>query len=166
MKFFATCSVQGRPKNARQMKSNVKSMLIIANNSSWQNSSSYYCDTLRQLLENVRRLLPVVGRQKNWLLHHDNAPSQTSFFTRDFFTKNNKIVPHQPYFSAIEDKTEGRHFDTIEVIDAKSQAMLNTITEHDFQDAFKNVESAGNGAYTWKRTTSGMMVASRTKVSF
>jgi hypothetical protein len=34
-------------------------------------------------------------------------------------------------------KSKGRHFDTVEVIETESQAMLNTLTEHDFQDAFK-----------------------------
>jgi hypothetical protein len=35
--------------------------------------------------------------------------------------------------SPIEDKTESpRHFDTIEVIEAESQAVLNTFTERDF----------------------------------
>jgi hypothetical protein len=29
------------------------------------------------------------------------------------------------------------HFDTVEVIEADSQAVLNTLTEHDFKDAFK-----------------------------
>jgi hypothetical protein len=33
-------------------------------------------------------------------------------------------------------KLKGRHFDTVEVIEAESQAVLNTFTEHDFQDAF------------------------------
>jgi hypothetical protein len=32
---------------------------------------------------------------------------------------------------------KGCHFDTIKVIEAESQAVLNTLTEHDFQDAFK-----------------------------
>jgi hypothetical protein len=32
---------------------------------------------------------------------------------------------------------KGSHFDTIDVIKAESQAVLNTLTEHDFQDAFK-----------------------------
>jgi hypothetical protein len=36
-----------------------------------------------------------------------------------------------------------RHFDTTEVIGAESQAVLNTLTEHDFQDAFKTVRNAG-----------------------
>jgi hypothetical protein len=34
-------------------------------------------------------------------------------------------------------KLIGRQFDTIEAIEAESQAMLNTLTEHHFQDAFK-----------------------------
>jgi hypothetical protein len=59
------------------------------------------------------------------------------------------------------------YFDTTEVIDEKSQAVLNTLTEHDFPDAFKkNGRSAGNGAYTRKATTSRVMVASLLKVSF
>jgi hypothetical protein len=44
----------------------------------------------------VQRLLPKLWWQKNWLLHHDNAPSHTSFFTREFFTKNVTVVPHPP----------------------------------------------------------------------
>jgi hypothetical protein len=56
---------------------------------------------------------------------------------------------HQPYFSLfpqLKIKLKGRHFDTIEVIKAESQAVLNTFTEYDFQDAFKNGKSTGNGA--------------------
>jgi hypothetical protein len=34
-------------------------------------------------------------------------------------------------------KLKGSHFDTAEVIEAESQAVLNTLTEHDFQGAFK-----------------------------
>jgi hypothetical protein len=34
-------------------------------------------------------------------------------------------------------KLKGRNFDTTEVIEAESQAVLNTLTEQDFQDAFK-----------------------------
>jgi hypothetical protein len=35
-------------------------------------------------------------------------------------------------------KLKGRHFDTIEVMEAESQAVLDTLTEHDFKDAFEN----------------------------
>jgi hypothetical protein len=34
-------------------------------------------------------------------------------------------------------KLKGRHFDTIEVIKARLQVVLNTLTEHDFQVACK-----------------------------
>jgi hypothetical protein len=47
-------------------------------------------------------------------------------------------------------KLKGRHFDANEVIEAEWQAVMNTVTEHDFQDAFKNDRSAGNGAYPRK----------------
>jgi hypothetical protein len=33
-------------------------------------------------------------------------------------------------------KLKGSHFDTTEVIEAESQAVLNTLTEQDFQDVF------------------------------
>jgi hypothetical protein len=87
------------------------------------------------------KFAPKFWRQKNWLLHHDSAPSHTSFFTREFLTKRYMtVVPHPPYFSLfprLKIKLKDRHFDTTEVIEAESQAVLNTLTEHDFQDAFK-----------------------------
>jgi hypothetical protein len=52
------------------------------------------------------------------------------------------------------------------MMEAESQAVLNTLKQHNFQDAFKNHRSAGNGAYTGKRNTSRKMVAIRPKVSF
>jgi hypothetical protein len=40
-------------------------------------------------------------------------------------------------FPQLKIKLKSRHFDTTEAIEAESQAVLNTLTEHDFQDAFK-----------------------------
>jgi hypothetical protein len=71
-------------------------------------NSAYYCAILWRVSENVRRLHPNFGgKKKNWLLHHDNASSHTSFITGEFFNKNNMTVP-STYFSVspIEDKTE------------------------------------------------------------
>jgi hypothetical protein len=63
------------------------------------------------------------------------------FLTRDLVTRNILTdFPHRPYFSLsprFKIKLKGRHFDTIEVIEAGSQAVLNIPTEHNFQDAFK-----------------------------
>jgi hypothetical protein len=57
-----------------------------------------------------------------------------------------------------------RHFDTTEVMEAESQAVLNSLTELGFQDAFKNGRSSGNGAYGRKGTTSRVTMASRPEV--
>jgi hypothetical protein len=54
-------------------------------------------------------------------------------------------VPHPPYFflfSRLKIKLKSRHFDTIEVMEAGSQTVLNTLTEHDFQDTFKKLAEA------------------------
>jgi hypothetical protein len=62
-------------------------------------------------------------------------------------TRNNiTVVLLPPYFTVflqLKIKLRGRHFNTILVIEAESQALLNTVTKHDFQDAFDR--SAGNG---------------------
>jgi hypothetical protein len=39
-------------------------------------------------------------------------------------------------FYPIEDKTKGPAFYTLEMMKAESQVVLNTLTQHDFQDAF------------------------------
>jgi hypothetical protein len=124
---------------------------------------------LRRMRENLRRLRHELWRQKNWLLHHDKAPSHTPVFTRGFLTKNNMtIFLHAPYFSLFprfKTKLRGRHFDTAEVIEAEPQAVLNSLTEHYLQAALKNARSAGNGACARKGTASRAMVASRSKIS-
>jgi hypothetical protein len=50
------------------------------------------------------------------------------------------------------------------MIKVESRVVPNTLIEHDFQDAFKNGRSAGNGVYAQKGTTSKMVVTSRSKV--
>jgi hypothetical protein len=63
-------------------------------------------------------------------------------------------------------KLKGHHFDTVEVMEAESHAVLNSLTEHDFQDAFKNGRSTGKGEYRRKGITLMMMMANRLEVSF
>jgi hypothetical protein len=61
--------------------------------------------------------------------------------TKEFIAKNNiTVVPLPDYFSLyprLKIKLKVLHFDTIEVIEAESQAVLNSLTEHGFQDKFK-----------------------------
>jgi hypothetical protein len=79
------------------------------------------------------------------------------------------VVLHPPYFypyPRLKIKLKGRYTDTTEVIEAESQTVLNTLAEHDFQDALKKGRNVGNGEYTRKGTTSRVMLASRPKASF
>jgi hypothetical protein len=92
----------------QEVKSKVKRMLIILFDIrrivhkefiiAGQTANFAYCyDALRRQRENVWTLSPKLWRQKNWLLHHDNAPFHTPFFTREFFTRSNMtVVTHQP----------------------------------------------------------------------
>jgi hypothetical protein len=95
----------------------------------------------------MQKLRLEILQQKNWHLHHDHAPSLISFFTGEFLTQNNMtVVPHPPYFPLfprLKIKLKGRQFYITEVIGAESQAVLNTLTEHDFQDALKMAEALG-----------------------
>jgi hypothetical protein len=63
-------------------------------------------------------------------------------------------------------KLKDHHFDTTEVNGAESRAELNTLTEHDFQEAFKNVRTVGNGAYARNGTTSRVMATNKPKATF
>jgi hypothetical protein len=60
------------------------------------------------------------------------------------------VIPHPPYlpdlascdfflFPQLKIKLKDCHFDTIEVTETESQAVLNTLTEHNSQDAFKKM---------------------------
>jgi hypothetical protein len=148
-------------KSTRQEKSKVKSIFIffdikriihkefgIAGQTV---SFTYYCEFLQRLCENVLRLHPKLSRRKNWPLHYNNAPSHTSSFTREFFyQKHHDCCPRPtPLFSvsAIDNKTERPPFYHNWGDWAESQDVLNTITEHECQDVFKNGRSSGNGMY-------------------
>jgi hypothetical protein len=52
-------------------------------------------------------------------------------------------------------KLKGRHFDTVEVIEAESQAVLITLKEHDCQDAFKRMAEALGTVHTRRRRPLG-----------
>jgi hypothetical protein len=95
-------------KKVRQVKSKVKSMLIIFFYikgtvhkefilAGQTVSSSYYCEVLWWLHEFVQRLHPEFWSQNNWLLL-TATHCLTSFFTREILTKNNMtVIPHPPY---------------------------------------------------------------------
>jgi hypothetical protein len=59
------------------------------------------------------------------------------------------VAPHPPYFTLflkLNIKLKGSHFDTTEVIETEWQAVLNTLTEYNFQMHLKG-GSTGNISY-------------------
>ncbi|UYV65429.1 hypothetical protein LAZ67_3004342 [Cordylochernes scorpioides] len=87
-----------RPKKARQVPSNVKVLLtvffdcrgIVHHEFLPQGrtvNKEYYLQVMRNLREAIRQKRPDLWKNKNWLLHHDNAPAQTSLLVRDFLAK-------------------------------------------------------------------------------
>jgi histone-lysine N-methyltransferase SETMAR len=87
-------------------------------------NSDFCYDVLRRLRENVRRKRSELWRNYNWLLHHDNAPADTSLKTTEFVTNSMVMVPHPPYspdlapcdfalFPKLKMKLKGRRFETV-----------------------------------------------------
>jgi hypothetical protein len=94
-------------KKERQVKSKAKSMLTVFIDvkrilnkefvlTHKTVNSAYYFDTLWRMHENVRRLRPELWKQKNLLLHHDNASSHT-------FGQKQYVVPTYPTFLSLPD---------------------------------------------------------------
>jgi hypothetical protein len=108
---------------------------------------------------------PQIWRQKNWMWHHENSLPYTSLSSREFFTKSNTNIKPLTLLSSVS-LIGGLHFDTIELIEAESQAALNTLTENDFQDAFIQWQKRWEWCIRVEGSTSRVMVTSKPKISF
>jgi hypothetical protein len=88
---------------------------------------------------------------------------------KEFLPKNNITAVHHPPYSldlAPCHFSFSHYFETTDLIEAELRAELNTLTEHDFQDTFKNGRSARNSAYMPKGTTSRVVLTGGPKVTF
>jgi len=98
-----------RPKKARQVKSNVKNMLIAFFDIDelvyheyvprGQTVNKEFYKTVPQgLCKTVRSYRPEKWRSGNWILHHDNAPAHRAVTTNEFLAKHNiPSLPHPPH---------------------------------------------------------------------
>ncbi|UYV79502.1 CLCN2 [Cordylochernes scorpioides] len=99
-----------RPKKARQVRSNVKVLLtvffdcrgVVHHEFLPQGrtvNKEHYLQVMRNLRKAIRQKRPDLWKNKNWLLHHDNAPAHTSLLVRNFLAKNNTLMMPQPPYS-------------------------------------------------------------------
>jgi hypothetical protein len=146
---------------------------LFTKNSPWMVNQSilqYYCDVSRRLRGNLRILLTNFGDKRTECWIKTTRRLTFPFPWGIFFTKKQRDCrpPLHPTssFPRLKMKLKGRHHDTLQMTEAESQTMLNTLTEHGFQDAFRNGRSAWNSAYAQKGPTVRLLVAERSKVSF
>ena len=116
-------------------------------------NGKFYCEVLKRLREGIRRKLPDKWKNKNWLLHHYNAPAHTSLVVRQFLTsKNITVISNSPcspglapcdffLFPKMKVRLKGRHFDTTEEIHAESQEIIDTLIFENFQGCMKSWET-------------------------
>ncbi|UYV73503.1 hypothetical protein LAZ67_10003842 [Cordylochernes scorpioides] len=138
------------PKKARQVRSNVKVLLtvffdcrgVVHNEFLPQGrtvNKEYYLQVMRNLREAIRQKRPDLWKNKNWLLHHDNAPAHTSLLVRDFLAKNNTLMmPQPPYspdlppcdfflFPKLKRPMKGRRYSMLDEIKTASKEELKKI---------------------------------------
>ncbi|UYV70483.1 hypothetical protein LAZ67_7003251 [Cordylochernes scorpioides] len=131
-----------RPKKARQVWSNVKVLLTVF----------FDCRGVvhHEFLPQGRKKRPDLWKNKNWLLHHDNAPAHTSLLVRDLLAKNNTLMmPQPPYspdlapcdfflFPKLKRPMKGRRYATLDEIKRASKEELKKILKNDFLKCFED----------------------------
>ncbi|UYV62489.1 hypothetical protein LAZ67_2000778 [Cordylochernes scorpioides] len=150
-----------RPKKARQVRSNVKVLLtvffdcrgVVHHEFLPQGGmvyKEYYLQVMRNLREAIRQKRPDLWKNKNWLLHHDNAPAHTSLLVRDLLAKiNTLMMPQPPYspelapcdfllFPKLKRPTKRRRYATLNEIKTASKEELRKILKNDFLKCFED----------------------------
>ena len=96
---------------------------------------------------------------KDWLLHHANAPANSSVLIRDFLTQHEtSLVPKHPYspdlgltdfflFPKLKSVQKRRRFESVEEIKENSLVQLRSIPEETFQECFQKWKKR------WERST-------------
>ena len=108
-------------------------------------NQEYYKSVLERLRECVRKKRPALWRDKNWILHHDNAPAHRAFSIIEFLTKfQMPVLPQPPYsphiapadlcvYPKLKFSLKGHRFDSIEDIQANTERVLTTLKKENFQ---------------------------------
>ena len=117
-------------------------------------NSEYYKGLLEHLRNNVCRKQPEKWAN-GFILHHDNALCHTSLLVRQFLSnKNITVCPHPSYspdlapcnfwlFPKVKMTMKGKHFQSIQDIEAATTAQLKRLTKQDFRTASESGKNDG-----------------------
>ena len=148
-----------RPRKARMSKSKVKVMLIVFFDckglvhyefvpEGQTVNQEFYKAVLVRLMEKVRRKRRNLWENKQWLLHHDNAPAHSALSIRQFLTSRHvTTLDHPPYspdlapcdfflFPKLKSVLKGNRFEDIDDIKDETTSLLKNIKEEDFSTCF------------------------------
>ena len=151
-----------RPKKARQSKSVHKILMNPFLDSSgmiymhWVPTKQtvnkeYYAEVLREFRKRFRRKRPAYFKFGLWHFHQDNVPVRSYILVTDYLTKMGiKTVPHPPYnpdldpcdfwlFPNLRGKLGGCRYETIEVMKEAVRKVIDTLTQEDFDGAFRKL---------------------------
>ncbi|UYV78911.1 hypothetical protein LAZ67_17000241 [Cordylochernes scorpioides] len=115
-------------------------------------NKEYYLQVMRNLREAIGQKRPDLWKNKNWLLHHNNAPAHTSLLVRDRLAKNNTLMmPQPPYspdlapcdfflFPKLKRPMKGRRYATLDEIKTASKEELKKIFKNDFFEVLRRLE--------------------------
>ncbi len=106
-----------------------------------------YCGILRHLHERIRRKRPELWRNKDFIIHHDNATPHTATDTVELLEHfNMEVLPHPPYspnlapsdyfiFDRIKAEIRGHHHQSIQDMQTAVFRTLRSIPAQEFHDA-------------------------------
>ncbi|KAJ4438241.1 hypothetical protein ANN_14180 [Periplaneta americana] len=113
-------------------------------------NQKYYKSVLGRLRENVPKKRPALWRDKNWALHHENAPAHCGFSIRNFLAKFQiPVLPQPPcspdiapadfyLLSKLKFSLKENLLVSIEDIQAITEKVLNILKKENFQERFQN----------------------------
>ena len=149
-----------RSKKARQVRSNMKVILIVFFDFNGivhheflprgqTVNKEYHLQVQRRLRQAIRKKRPYLWKNNSWLLHDDNSPADTSLLVREFLAKNNTVTMPQPPYSPdmapchfflypkIKRTLKGRRF-TLNDIKSASLKELKAIPKIEFEKCFED----------------------------
>ena len=87
-------------------------------------NKEYYVGVMRHLREAIHKKRPELWANNSWILHHDNVPSHTALFLREFFAKDSTHVDLALcgfwLFPKLKRPLRGNRFESIEEIERET----------------------------------------------